>query len=74
MENTGRHVCQRPADFCAKCTKTQGRPLGFTLRPALLSARGAHPQRPPIQDGTGHWDGVDRLDPSRAFRSEGKQE
>lgn len=34
---------------------------------ALLSARGAHPRRPPIQGGTGLWDGVDRLNPSKAL-------
>ena len=34
---------------------------------ALLSMRGAHPPRPTIQDGTGLWDGVDRLNPSKAL-------
>lgn len=34
---------------------------------ALLSMRGAHPPCPTIQDGTGLWDGVDRLNPSKAL-------
>lgn len=34
---------------------------------ALLSMRGAHPPCPTIQDGTGLWDGADRLNPSKAL-------
>ena len=41
----------------AKCTKTQGRPLGFILWPALLWCVLALRHTPSIQDGTGHWDG-----------------
>ena len=64
MQISVAHARERPADFCAKCTKPPLRlGVAYLARFVVTDVRSvvaftAVPFAPSIQNGTGHWDGV----------------
>ena len=54
-------------NFRQNAQRPKGVPLGLLFGPLCCDVTLYFSHTPSIQDGTGHWDGVDRLDPSRAL-------